>query len=59
MDLAVFVFGLFVSTIMGLGILLLYAGAYVHEAERANHPLPKAVRALLRGIGFAVPPDPS
>jgi len=59
MDFAVFVFGLFVSTIMGLGVLLLYAGAYVHEAERANRPLPKTVRDVLRALGFAVPPDPS
>lgn len=48
LNLAVFLFGVLVSALVGAGVLVLFYGhAYMEQARRAGTPLSPRVRSLL------------
>jgi hypothetical protein len=50
-DVAVFLFGVLVSTLVGAGLLLLFYGyAYVEQAKRENIQLSDRMQRFLRFI---------
>jgi len=51
----VFLFGLFVFTIVTMGMLLFYLPAYQEEAARNGTELPAAARWCARLVGLEVP----
>ena len=51
LDVAVFLFGVLISTLVGLGFLLLFYGyAYVEQAKRENIQLSDRMQRVVRLI---------
>ena len=51
LDVAVFLFGVLVCTLVGAGILLpFYAYAYLEEAKRQNRPLSDRMQRVARFV---------